>query len=67
MSGVFDLADPVGARDIAPTSVAFPPNDSVGILISRYFAARYPAYMCPCQRFVPSLTTDEATRVPSCA
>jgi len=26
MSGVFDLAGPVGARDIAPTSVAFPPN-----------------------------------------
>jgi hypothetical protein len=24
MSGVFDLAGPVGARDIAPTSVAFP-------------------------------------------
>src|SRR5256884_9746508 len=34
--------------------------DSVGILIFRYFAARYPAYMCPCQRFVPSLTTDHA-------
>ena len=26
MSGVFDLAGPVGARDIAPTSIAFPPN-----------------------------------------
>jgi hypothetical protein len=26
MSGLFDLAGPVGARDIAPTSVAFPPN-----------------------------------------
>ena len=26
MSGVFDLAGPVGARDIAPTSVAFPMN-----------------------------------------
>ena len=26
MSGVFDLAGPVGARDIAPTGVAFPPN-----------------------------------------
>jgi hypothetical protein len=26
MSGVFDLAGPVSARDIAPTSVAFPPN-----------------------------------------
>src|SRR5215469_2555660 len=26
ISGVFDLAGPVGARDIAPTSVAFPPN-----------------------------------------
>ena len=24
--GVFDLAGPAGARDIAPTSVAFPPN-----------------------------------------
>jgi hypothetical protein len=26
MSGVFDLAGPVGARDSAPTSVAFPMN-----------------------------------------
>ena len=26
MSGVFDLAGPVGARDIAPTGVAFPMN-----------------------------------------
>jgi len=26
MSEVFDLAGPVGARDVAPTSVAFPPN-----------------------------------------
>jgi hypothetical protein len=26
MSGVFDLAGPAGARDIAPTSIAFPPN-----------------------------------------
>jgi hypothetical protein len=26
MSGVFDLAGPGGARDIAPTGVAFPPN-----------------------------------------
>ena len=27
MSGVFDLAGPVGARDSAPTGVAFPPNE----------------------------------------
>jgi hypothetical protein len=27
MPGVLDLAGPVGARDIAPTSVAFPPNE----------------------------------------
>src|SRR2546429_812570 len=27
MSEVFDLAGPVGARDVAPTSVAFPPKD----------------------------------------
>jgi hypothetical protein len=26
MSGVFDLAGPVGTRDIAPTSIAFPMN-----------------------------------------
>jgi len=26
VSGVFDLAGPVGARNIAPTSVAFPTN-----------------------------------------
>src|SRR5260370_40796929 len=34
--------------------------DSVGILISRYFAARYPPCICPCHRFLPSLTTDHA-------
>jgi hypothetical protein len=34
--------------------------DSVGILISRHFAAQYPVYMCPCQRFALSLTTDHA-------
>ena len=32
--------------------------DSVGILISRYFAAQCSACMCPCQRFMASLSTD---------
>src|SRR5215469_8763862 len=49
MSGVFDLAGPVGARDGAPTGVAFRQRDSVGILISEHFAAQYPACTCPCQ------------------
>src|SRR5947199_137047 len=32
--------------------------DSVSILISRYFAAQCSACMCPCQRFMASLSTD---------
>ncbi len=35
-------------------------NDGVGTLISKHFAAQYPARMYPCQRFVSSLATVHA-------
>jgi hypothetical protein len=39
------------------------PSDSVHIVGARdsfVFAAQYPAYTCPCQRFTPALTNDGA-------
>ncbi len=35
-------------------------RNDVGTLVADYFAAQYPACMCPCQRFNDSLAAGKA-------
>jgi hypothetical protein len=47
MSGVFDLAGPVSARDSAPTSVAFPPNKQCRHPVFQIFRGSIPSLHVP--------------------
>ena len=49
-----------GARDGAPTRVAFRHENSVGTRDSSSFAAQWLACACPYRRFTPALTDDGA-------
>jgi hypothetical protein len=49
-----------GARDLAPTRVAFRSENSVGTRDSSSFAAQWLAYAYPYRRFTPALTDDGA-------
>jgi len=64
-AGGLDLAGPVGARDVAPPVLPSRRLDRVGILISRYFAARCSACMCPFNASWPAfrLTTHDSGSV----
>jgi hypothetical protein len=49
-----------GARDIAPTHVAFRKNDAVGTRDFQAFAAQWLAYVLPCRRFAATLAGADA-------
>jgi hypothetical protein len=49
-----------GARDDAPTRVAFRESDHVGTRDYQAFAAQWLAYVLPCRRFARTLTDTDA-------
>jgi len=49
-----------GACDDAPVHVAFRSMHSVGVPGVLFFAAQYPAYAHPCQRFAVTLAGADA-------
>ena len=49
-----------GARDLAPTRVAFRSENSVGTRNNSSFAAQWLAYAYPYRRFAAALTSDSA-------
>ena len=60
MPGSRDHAERVGARDSAPTTVAFRRIESVGTRDQDSFAAQWLAYRHLCQRFAAHLTMTNA-------
>ncbi len=60
MSGVSDLAGPVSARDIAPTSVAFPPSKQGRHPDFQVFRGSIPRLHVPLPRLHVPLSTLRA-------
>jgi hypothetical protein len=59
MLGFYDGAGFVSDSPIiAADNVAFRSHESVGTPVFVHFAAQFPACVCPCQRFIVSLTAE---------
>ena len=57
-AGGLDLAGPVGARDVAPTRVVFPPSGQGRHPDFQIFRGSMLRLHVPLQRFMASLSTD---------
>ena len=61
MHGFFDRAGPPGSSRVTlPTVLPSAPVNSVGTPNHPDFAAQWPAYTYPCQRFTDALTNASA-------